>query len=1024
MLDRLRVKERSLRRGNNDELDDGGRSEEEVGGRNDDVLGLGRIRTHEKDIAQNPRSRPGANQYSEAPIDFSVPVTRGVRPMTEDGRTSFHFKHATISKTAKERVSKKGAANRPGAPRAHSKYIERPGAVAIIDSAKLLEDMNDVADAMPVSGQPPDLERLAEHPFYPPLERKLDHEEESRRRAMLRRVAGVRAAMDEQFAPNAGQQEHASLAAVSHISAMPMLGNLRYGSIPARHVGYVERPDALAILDDGTPAVFTNISSDAREREEFWDKVEALARKPGPDVVKFTAACSPAFLASLISGPNCPRDLAAALLKAVSGPPLNIPVADLAEVEKFVVDHPEYDPNQPQAKFAPARGGRTQSRIVGELPHDLSLQQCAKIVMEFAVEFAKRGLPYVAVIHAPDHNNDDRNWHFHLDYYEHPAARMADGQWDFEVAVTTVDKHYNRRTRYPYRQKVCADVRSKQWIPRLRKRLADITNAYLSKAGIGRRLDPRTYEELGIPRKPQKKLGTKASALEAMGHATKLGAENAEKEWDELLLSAENEAERRKTEAIAAAHQRKAEVRSAIRALPQLQDALTLIDRWRDIELAAQDLRFLAEDTQIRTDRALSRARKTAATCQKKIDAIDAGHVKSGEAKKLPKLIKGRDQANAYIEDMREVTDEAHDLIRDFRTEAAQLQANRDRDLRDLDALVAKARDANSAVDRKFEVPHSAGAVSSPSTGTTIAGLPGAEGRAEGIPKSEPSVSFAKMPRPAARIAEDIKLPTPDFDAMFKELDQRPGQISIRDDRLVPDRAILDALGITLAQVTSEPMQRRLQGFARKDDRERRRLESYARSRPFGLVPSQGGLTFDEKTPLELRLIHERWKKNAQYQSRLREILDAAQQLVMTVVTRTQPGQDLAPVGGVTFPPGLVSTPTDPLASSLVEQPVATQQHKAAMAASLPNAPGAPHTAAAKPGVNRLSPEQVQRATEFGPNRSRVGPAAIATGVADTAGSTGDVEIAATRSDKPVIDERHRLQRARLLAEQQRGRDR
>lgn len=64
---------------------------------------------------------------------FWAPISRPIRAATQQGVTSFHFSHSTISKVSKEVISQSGTRSRPGAAREHSRYLEREGAVAQSD---------------------------------------------------------------------------------------------------------------------------------------------------------------------------------------------------------------------------------------------------------------------------------------------------------------------------------------------------------------------------------------------------------------------------------------------------------------------------------------------------------------------------------------------------------------------------------------------------------------------------------------------------------------------------------------------------------------------------------------------------------------------------------------------------------------------------------------------------------------------------------------------------------------------------
>ena len=75
---------------------------------------------------------------------------------------------------------------------------------------------------------------------------------------------------------------------------------------------------------------------------------------------------------------------------------------------------------------AERKGGRVQSRIVWELPHEASAQARHEMLRRFCSRLEAMGLPYWAVVHAPTKANDARNFHAHIVYNEAPAKRMLD----------------------------------------------------------------------------------------------------------------------------------------------------------------------------------------------------------------------------------------------------------------------------------------------------------------------------------------------------------------------------------------------------------------------------------------------------------------------------------------------------------------------------------------------------------------------------------------------------------------------
>jgi hypothetical protein len=156
---------------------------------------------------------------------------------------------------------------------------------------------------------------------------------------------------------------------------------------------------------------------------------------------------------------------------------------------------------KPPAEIVENRHGVIQFRVIMELPHELSATGRINIARATAEIFAKKNIPYSIVIHKPDANNDQRNWHCHLIYYDRPAARMPDGKWDFEVIE--YDREHARLT-HPHRQRKDRDITAYNWPMKFRARYAEIVNTELTRENVaGKRFDPRSYEDMGITKKPE-----------------------------------------------------------------------------------------------------------------------------------------------------------------------------------------------------------------------------------------------------------------------------------------------------------------------------------------------------------------------------------------------------------------------------------------------------------------------------------------------------------------------------------------
>jgi hypothetical protein len=232
-------------------------------------------------------------------------------------------------------------------------------------------------------------------------------------------------------------------------------------------------------------------------------------------------------------------------------------------------------------------GGRVQSRLIMEFPHELPLSACEKILDGFVEEFRHRSLPVHAVIHHPEAQGDARNVHGHLVYHDRPVtewrppkpaatapltqgatpqsssdqttqaseyAPLRGGQENgveglqaltgvrsahiFSPGATSGPSAVSRPIFAPTKS---AEVRSKDWVKQLRSTWADLVNAELVRAGINRRFDPRSYAEAGVEKVPTQHLGSAAMALERRGIATDPGAAAVGAELQARLRSAATE---------------------------------------------------------------------------------------------------------------------------------------------------------------------------------------------------------------------------------------------------------------------------------------------------------------------------------------------------------------------------------------------------------------------------------------------------------------------------------------------------
>lgn len=91
-----------------------------------------------------------------------------------------------------------------------------------------------------------------------------------------------------------------------------------------------------------------------------------------------------------------------------------------------------------QIEAAYRANAKVQYRFILNLPHDLTAKQRRELVKNFCQrELGRLGLPYVAAIHEPDPNGDNRNYHAHILFSTRPFERRGAGEWEFASEKVT-----------------------------------------------------------------------------------------------------------------------------------------------------------------------------------------------------------------------------------------------------------------------------------------------------------------------------------------------------------------------------------------------------------------------------------------------------------------------------------------------------------------------------------------------------------------------------------------------------------
>ncbi len=371
---------------------------------------------------------------------------------------------------------------------------------------------------------------------------------------------------------------------------------------------YIEREAALEPTE--TAPILSNISADAKVRQDFHEKMEASENSCCGETrgrsLKLNVKGEPEFYRKLLADPTLPAKITSAIENALAQLPqdgsdqAHLKGAKIGDKSSWVVV-PD-DEHFATRRALCAQGWRMNTkrwantvcldqgsspqiyhRIEGEMPASLTVEQRAAALKEFCLVFAQYRLPYIAVLHSADVNNDPKNVHFHVIYYSRPASLMTGnrdnhmkaptqkailkavangtgelpktaaqirlqyrawpydaplpeefvGKWDFEVEVRYQKKKSgNWKVSRPFRQLKCHRVTQSDWFEHLRKRAAEAVNDQLVKAGLPASYHAGSFEDLEIDKVPEKKLFKDQSSREMQGKPTRTGAANEQSNWD------------------------------------------------------------------------------------------------------------------------------------------------------------------------------------------------------------------------------------------------------------------------------------------------------------------------------------------------------------------------------------------------------------------------------------------------------------------------------------------------------------
>ena len=396
---------------------------------------------------------------------------------------------------------------------------------------------------------------------------------------------GAAATRKKLYLSSAGRAFHFGWSSVSKSSiARGAPGTRVYANAAAVHVVYIEdgaivRLGHTVYIDssrvetrpDGERLVMSNISNIYEERVEFFQLVDQFERVNHGDKVEIDFEANVEMWRTVIDDPNCDPAILmayadwAANMERLKKQPIALEGSG-SNLRMVMKDHGFVfaDPivNEERLKrdgfcFHDGRGGRTEYRLVFELPREFNYEQRAEALGRLCLQFKKAGCMYVAVIHAPDPHNCEDNYHIHLDFYDRKCRRLdgtaadlmhvkkqfepfveaeiknglyreqvRDRAWDFTVK-RTYPSNKCTKTHYPFgATHKSAAVRDIRFVAKVRKAFAADINAVAREAGHGNLYDPRSYAAMGMNCPASKKLGPAAHGLETKGVPTKVGLDN------------------------------------------------------------------------------------------------------------------------------------------------------------------------------------------------------------------------------------------------------------------------------------------------------------------------------------------------------------------------------------------------------------------------------------------------------------------------------------------------------------------
>lgn len=158
-----------------------------------------------------------------------------------------------------------------------------------------------------------------------------------------------------------------------------------------------------------------------------------------------------------------------------------------------IVSNISLDPDELAGFFAALEHLEEQDRdnanvymsLVISLPHELSAEAREEVLIEICATFKELGLPHAGVLHAPDADGDQRNFHAHIMFSLRPCEIEQPGSYTFST-----DKF--------------SDLNDATFIEPFRHKVADILNRAMIRNNHARRFTALSDEDRGLPARSKK----------------------------------------------------------------------------------------------------------------------------------------------------------------------------------------------------------------------------------------------------------------------------------------------------------------------------------------------------------------------------------------------------------------------------------------------------------------------------------------------------------------------------------------